>query len=591
MGTRFEQDSTRYVVVISVLLGVSFGVAFAPEGSNQLVYVARGLRLLDPNFLRVDWWAAETTGYHPAFSYLVAGLEYLGLLPWSLAIANIVLVAATGWITYELIRMFDQRRPFTVWLVFLVLFIGVVGGRSVAGSYLYDESLQASTISTFATVAAILLFVQNRILYSGLLLAVAGLFHANFLVLGFPVFGIAHLLLRKPGLIRRSLLQLTPLALVLAVDLPMILDVSGLDLPANFRAEANRLIIEVAAPYHYQPRSFLTEFFPLVGWQIAAVSVLGMLPGDPWPRRNFVAIYLALLSVVGIGTILTTVVSIDAVARLFVWRMAPFLEMCAHIAIALAVVRLFCEDPAEVRAFCTRGRSIGFGLGTAMVLAFFLRRMPAYDPRLWVSLVGAGALAVAWLRVRYNRPMRVAVLSSRGMPVMLAFALMVTRVPAFLTDSDGTLALSPKFNLIYMSEADRARMELYRWARTTPQESRFLIPPVLSGFRLHARRAVVVDWKGRPFRPNELLEWHRRIIATSGLARWRRLDELDLAYDRRSDMEILNVVRSYKVDFIVLDRRAGVHPAFGRPVFENTLFRVYRAPAALWRRTRQRNAS
>ena len=99
---------------------------------------------------------------------------------------------------------------------------------------------------------------------------------------GHVLFGLAHLLLGRKGLIRRCLQQFLLLVLVLAWEMPNILNVVALDLPAADRAEANRVIIDFANPGHYKPSTFLWQFLLLLGWHLVALPHIG----HPSRRKN-----------------------------------------------------------------------------------------------------------------------------------------------------------------------------------------------------------------------------------------------------------------------------------------------------------------
>ena len=577
--TRREQSLG--VVAISLLIGISHGIAYGVEGGNQLVYLPPGLRLVDPGFLARDWWASETTVYHVAISYLIAVLEWAHLLPWAAAAANIVLAAATYWYAFRLIRRLSDDNAFIVWIIFIFLFVGIARSQSVAATYLFDAELQASSIASFATVLALYLFVSGRMLVSGLALAVAGLFHANFLILGILCFGLAHLFLGWRSLIRRSLLQLGPSLIVLAAHVPLILTVSGHDLAPDMRAEAQRLIIEVAAPHHYQPRLFLTHFIPLIGWNVIALAALMFLARGQKKYRHFLAIYASFLIVITIGTLLTTVVFIDFVSRLFVWRIAPFALFCAHMIIAIAAGHVLFD-----RGLGVTGRVVGptlwaGGIGIAVIVVYLAVQRSVFDPRVWVGMIGLIGLISAWWWGRTD-PIDSAGRRHRMMiGLVLLVGLVILRVPNIIAISDSGISVTRNFNLVGTAAMDRARIDLYRWARTTAPDSRFLVPPMLSGFRLHAGRAVYVDWKGRPFRPDELIEWHRRIVSITGLERWRHLEELDAAYDTLHDVQIRAIVDTNNIRYVVLDKAAKNGRSLGDVVFENDEFLVIRIAAGV----------
>jgi hypothetical protein len=59
---------------------------------------------------------------------------------------------------------------------------------------------------------------------------------------------------------------------------------------------------------------------------------------------------------------------------------------------------------------------------------------------------------------------------------------------------------------------DASYLALCDWTRdSTPTDAVFLVPPDEESFRLHARRAIVVNFKNVPQLSGELGEWRRRL--------------------------------------------------------------------------------
>jgi hypothetical protein len=85
-------------------------------------------------------------------------------------------------------------------------------------------------------------------------------------------------------------------------------------------------------------------------------------------------------------------------------------------------------------------------------------------------------------------------------------------------------------------------MELCAWARqNTPPDAVFLVPPDEQSFRLHARRAIVVNFKNVPQLSGELVEWRDRLEAVLDLADVRTL--AGPPGDRRTFDETLSAIR------------------------------------------------
>src|SRR5262249_37660569 len=156
--------------------------------------------------------------YHVRFSMLVALADRLGNLPWLLAVGNVLAVAASLALVLRAFRTLDRHRALVGWLVAVLLFFVVERTQAVAGSYFFSPSLQSSPLAPVAHLAALVLFLEARYLASGVCLAVAGLFHVNFLILGFPFLGVAHLFLGRTGLLSRLLRQFLLASIVALFD-------------------------------------------------------------------------------------------------------------------------------------------------------------------------------------------------------------------------------------------------------------------------------------------------------------------------------------------------------------------------------------
>jgi hypothetical protein len=87
---------------------------------------------------------------------------------------------------------------------------------------------------------------------------------------------------------------------------------------------------------------------------------------------------------------------------------------------------------------------------------------------------------------------------------------------------------------------DKDYLVLCQWARqNTPGDAIFLVPPDEQSFRLHAQRAIVVNFKGVPQLSSELPEWRRRL---EGVLSMDNLMDLPRRFDRTS----LEIRRRYE---------------------------------------------
>ena len=110
-------------------------------------------------------------------------------------------------------------------------------------------------------------------------------------------------------------------------------------------------------------------------------------------------------------------------------------------------------------------------------------------------------------------------------------------------------------------------LALAGWARDhTPPDAVFLVPPDEESFRVHARRAIVVNFKGVPQLSAELPEWRDRLrdvldLDTRGLLALprplgRTMRAIRARYDSLPPEHLFGVARKYGARYVVLTRRA-----------------------------------
>ena len=169
------------VVIASLTFGFSYGI------SNQNSYLIHGLASLDSNFLKNDWLVRQTESYHSGFGYLIELFGRFGLLPWTLAIINYSLIAISLVFVWRILRATTDNDSTVAFFGVLAI---IVFDKTVnaADTYIYAQYLQPSSIASFIFILSLYFFIQGDFLRSGLIQAVSGLFHLNFLILGLAFF-------------------------------------------------------------------------------------------------------------------------------------------------------------------------------------------------------------------------------------------------------------------------------------------------------------------------------------------------------------------------------------------------------------------
>ncbi len=225
----------------SLAFGASFGWQYGVN--NQVVYLLGALKMATPGIFARDWFATQTTHYHPAYELLGALLLWIrhdgALIGYGQTLAIAVGMLFVFWLS----KILAGRLALPSFLLVLAIAFET-RTFSVGGGYVFDEILQPSTLASIGLLAAVPLFALGKWRASSVALAVSGLFHANYLVLLFGVFVMAHLLLGTTGIRRRLFEQFLMPVLVLLAFSPMILATAG----AAHAKEAQEIYFQRALP-------------------------------------------------------------------------------------------------------------------------------------------------------------------------------------------------------------------------------------------------------------------------------------------------------------------------------------------------------
>jgi hypothetical protein len=554
--------SATLVVVASAILAYSFGFNFGL--GNHTAYLLPALKLLDPDLFVRDWALSSSTQYHQAFAYVAAPLLAADPQGWALAFALTASVMVGALALQALSSTLVGPRlgiPSFILLVSVLLLTRTTGP---GGSYAFDGTFQPSAVSSVCLLAAVAAFVAGNRLVSGMLLALAALFHANLALLAFGAFGVAELALGRKDLGRRLLSQLVPASLIVGTFLPMLVEAAS---GGRDAALGRHVYLYVRAPHHFVLGDKIPEFFPLVGWSLVALAIV-----RPWLQtdhgiafRRFAACVFGLLAVVGLG-VLAAPLS-DGARALFSWRMAPTAEIVLQAG-SLAGVSRIVTEPRHSGAFGWQ-RVLVIGVGLSLVFVGWAAG-DRLGPIQVVALITAGAVSsVLFDRWRTRaRPAGVAGDARVRSRVLTAVSLLLLAGFALRP-----LARVPRYSNL-MSGTQTAERKLFQWMQQgTRKSALFLIPPDLEGTRVFANRAVVVDWKNNPGIPSEVREWYRRLEDVTGRPGFRTVAALR-GYDELDPGRLERLRARYGFDYAVVRRgREHAFAEYDRP-YQNAEFVV-----------------
>lgn len=504
---------------------------------NQATYLLDPLHRAMPELFRRDWFVSETPPYLPAFGWLAQWLFRIDPEgPAAVLAAHVVVMLATYAAIYWLVTaVCRDHRAFAI----LASVTAMTMGRTLGGNYLVTGYLQPSSIASLGWIVAMAALVRRRYLVCGVALAVAGLLHANFLVLGSGLFPLAALARRDAT--RGDLLRLVvPQLLVVAYSAPDLVAASG---PS---AAAVRILMEFHAPGHYAPWRLAVHLPELACWQLAALAALPLF-GDA--AREARALWRFSLLAFAISVATTFLMMIPALAWLTQarWtRMAPFGQLACQVLVVGALLR-HARAPA-----LTLGRRAWLGFAAALAV-FGTARLLLRRPMDTTLLATAGVVAILGVPARFARHAATAVTA-----LIVAMALWA----------------SPRGPGLRARHAARpAELALASWAvRETPVDAVFLTPPWFARFRLLARRAVVVDTKSPPLRPDLLVAWYRRMCAIVEAPDAADYQWVEARWAELAPAQRHAVARRFGADYIVVTADMAMP---GTPVHRDDGYAVY----------------
>lgn len=567
--------------------GLATGLSAFSQDSNHPTYLPPALHYLDPGYLAHDWWLSSALQYHFAFFAVAAVLARLGVLELGLALLNVITVAFGLYACFRIMAEWRTRAELAALGLLVAMMLATRSFFTVGNSYLFTASLQPSTVAAAATLWAMLEFHKQRLGRGGLWLALAGLFHVNFLIVNIALFGLAQALAAiTNGSLRTlaerrfhvALLKLVgPSLVLLAAFAPLILSVAKDSLGPADAARADWIFFRFAVPNHYYPLASLVQQVNFAAWQALGLLWTTRALPDPAQRRLAWAMQGAFVAIIWSATALTTFVFIPEVSRLYLWRLAPFAVILAAMVIIVGSLR-YLLSAGEQSAV----RSDRIVLWSSLVALLYLARPVAYLTDQWlftfgiqpVAFVLAALLGLLALRRRIDwaaPDMRIAA----GVAVVAALAFGVATQPG-----DGQ---QQRYSLVLpVSPAERDRLALFDFVRaSTPLDAQFVVPPDLAEFRLRARRAIIVDFKALPMDRASLIDWYQRLEAISGIRNPQTTQAVVQGFGTMDARRLELLHQRYAIDYAVLPEAASVSSPLWSQVYRNASFKVMaRRPGA-----------
>lgn len=545
------------VIICSLCLGLQHGLNYGLGNHNT--YLLQGLRLYDSSLFVNDWLVNHSSNYHPLFAYVACVLYSFSPDGYAFPVANVIAIALTSVFIYKIVAtLVGDERVLPVYLLTMAL-VCATETYSVAGSYIFSSTFQPSSIAALGFIAGIFYFLRGKYAPSGVALAIGGAFHVNFLLLGFPLFVLAHLCLGKKGLLLRLTKQLGFSVLALLPVLPLLLEAS-LSPDAAF---GRRVFQEIHAPQHYVPLTYYRQFYPFIAWHLLGIIAGWHLFPQESVKRSFRALFISQLALVVAASLLTTIVFVPSVSQLYFWRLAPLSIMLAQMMGCAGVVKRLAEPDAG--GALPRKAVLAAVAAASISVVWYYHYGWHRQLNVWLLIVIASSVLLAG-RIRWFGRLP----GMRRMRYVSLFAAAIWLFGGLVPFAD----FKRKSNIITGFPAEEAT--LYKWARDSTQlDCVFLIPPNLQNFRLQAQRAVVVDWKSTPAVPGELAEWYRRMQTITGVRDLSGKGEAVSGYNLMDETRLERINQAYPFAYAVIEtKQDGGHFPHCEIVYENREFVV-----------------
>jgi len=598
------QTASRFswlpLLLTALVFAAANGIGYG--GGNLQQYLLHGLHAADPDFLSRDWFTVETRPHHVLFTALLGSVTRT--IPPHIALGALNLICASIFaVCVHAIARRLHRMPLLVTTVTLIILLG--SPRSpIALVSILTSYFQPSTVGAVGLLGGMILLARRRWRAAALALATAGVFHIGYAI-WVELLIATVVLLHFQTLGRRHAAEFIAVgAIVAAMHLPFFFAAHGPDqLP--WTAQAGKILHDVYMPYHSRPRTWPAEQWIrtacVLAAGVAALAVRGRAR-SLLPVERTLAGFVLLISLLGV--LLTLVFEWNLMAMLLPYRILLIAILAAQVAAAAALIPDRTNERSWIRALAiptcifillrASGLSAYAGVPIAFASGVMFVDCAARDLRrsmlnaiaaglavcLLIGLAGAGRNTLAAFSV-----VTVAILFHHRPPQAIAGQF---RLPRFNLARAG-LAAVMAIQLAWMGRAAAnrkdvmrepsppAQAELFAWCREhTPADAVFAIPPDLAGFRLHARRATVIDYKCMPILPADTVRWAARLAEVCGRP-IRAIEDAIAGYREMNADRAADLNARYGVAYVVVEKQPGAaDPDWASPpIFSNRTYSIH----------------
>jgi hypothetical protein len=545
------------VTLFCVLTGIvaTFAGGYTYGEFNQVEHLPMIFRAMDPGYLAQDFFVNAVDTFNPRFYYvwLMAVAGHWIVTPLLFVVLTCAANAAIAGVTWHIARRMSAGSTLTAMLACCtVLAVNAFneGGAAQIPREFLGPSLLARPVAMLALWWTINGAVARAVPAFVVAMALHPLVGAETAAIALAatavavVAGAADLRAAWATLLGAELRRLLAGGAAIGVAAYLLYGGSS---PRTLSTERFiRILAEARGPHHYLPSLFgIGSHLAFVVFCIAVVMSWARwrrhAPRPVVVRAVLAVVIVVLLACLG-GYVFVEVLPTRLWTAAQPFRMTYLVKWFGLILFAVAAGRAIgAERPLAQRlsgsllvlgvgryqpAIALMGNvglAIGERLGEArsrlaaavvgcfMVLAAVLVFAPTtsrpQEPLLLASLLAIGACftfieAAVWRRV----------VAAAAVGAVLLPLVALRASPAVIDAARSVGAGAPRMSL---SESAKAWTEAAWFARAnTPEDAVFVVPPRLGGFRLIARRAVVVDNKVFPFGDADMEEWYERMLFT-----------------------------------------------------------------------------
>lgn len=615
---RFEVLPGTFAIAFAMTLtlcvrGYQFG------GSNHNVYLIDAMHQASGGMLLAnDWFTTQTLQYHAVFGLMTRQLFRMDRVEPAFLVGQLacIFLLHLGW--FRIVRRLGGTRM--TYLLSVLMFYVLAGGVGLGMyEFMQDQAFLPSNIANVAMLWGIYFWISRKPGLAGLWLGVSGLFHLNHALVAIGMWGALNLwrmwdtwrASRQRGtaalaeVVRSSNLGGFAIgtALVLGISIGNII-IALMAVWSQTRSlpmdEFVALYVRLRHPHHYDPSTWPAIIWitfllpiPLAMWawvkcgmrnaECAKEADRAAADNYAWQQTGrVVALITGLLVValVGAGIFYLS----ETLVKLSLWRFSIYVKLLSCIGAAWLLYNAGVWNRRAVR-WALIGLPIV--LAVAVTLLFVTSR--------------TGYVFIDWLAAFVWRHRGTAGLTIILCAVLAIYELIYAkpwrRWRLDLLHAAGIVSMAVVLYLAWgrwlgvqaIPDDDDTYLQVCRWVqRNTPVDAIFVVPPQEQSFRLHAERAIVINFKGVPQLNGEIPEWRDRLEAVLDLPDLtilqrttfdEALDAIEARYNQMTGDHLSQVAHQYGAKYVLTERPLGDLTA-GQQIYpvgsSNTGYYLYR---------------